>query len=231
MIKIDKTEVFGFNAAIRGLRNPMNSWNKSDSGCCLPFLSSPYCSTGCELLSGEDVCKTHCFAIGNKDKELACKLVKAGSDHRKFMRMIHVQADVLAPLFWWKHFEQYKVGTTTNSTSTMHTIHKREFTLEDFSFEDCDNWIRNICEGIVQTLNICLTQYLATKDKKVWYQMIQLLPESYNQLRTIDLNYEVLLNIYHARKNHKLDEWHTFCEWIESLSYMKEFLGLEEENE
>lgn len=231
MINIDKTEVFGFEAAIRGLRNPMNSWNKSDSGLCRYSLENPYCYTGCHLMVGEDVCSTHCFTIGDKDMELAKKLVKSGSDHRKFMRMIHVQADVLAPLYFWKHFEQYKVGTTTNSTSTMHKIHAKKFSIDDFSFENCDSWVRNICEGIVQTLNICRTQYLATKDKKVWYQMIQLLPESYNQLRTIDLNYEVLYNIYFARKNHKLDEWSGekgFCKWIEQLPYMKDFLGLEE---
>ena len=232
MIKIDKTEVFGFEAAIRGMRNPMNSWNKSDSGFCRYNLENPYCYTGCHLMIGEDVCATHCFTIGDNDRELACKLVKAGSDHRKFLRMIHVQADILAPMYWWKHLDQYKVATTTNSTSTMHTIHKKEFTLEDFSFEDCDNWIKeHVCLPVIRTLNDYRNAYLATKDKDFWRQMIQILPSSYNQLRTIDLNYEVLLNIYFARKNHKLDEWNTLCSWIEKLPYMSEFLGLEEENE
>lgn len=242
MIKIDNTEVFGFEAAIRGMRNPMNSWNKSDSGLCRYSLKNPYCYTGCHLMVGEDVCATHCFTIGDKDMELAKNLVKAGSDHRKFLRMIHVQADILAPMYWWKHLDQYKVATTTNSTSTMHTIHKREFTLDDFSTDNLMDSSLCTLEEIIERLNFWRIKFIEqtnpdTKNdmfisaKSCWWQIIQLLPSSYNQLRTIDLNYEVLYNIYFARKNHKLDEWHTFCEWIEQLPYMKEFLGLEEENE
>ena len=220
MIKITKTEVFGFDAAIRGMRNPMNSWYSSDSSNCVAD-----CAKCTHLEEAIVDSRGICFYLGDADRELACKLVKAGSDHRKFMRMIHVQADVLAPLYWWKEYDTYKISTVANSCSTMHKIHARDFTIDDFSFENCDSWVGNFCEQIVQTLNICRTKYLDTKDKKVWYQMIQLLPSSYNQKRTIDLNYETLYNIYHARKNHKLDEWHTFCDWIEKLPYMKEFLG------
>ena len=229
MIKITKTGLMGLEGAIRGMRNPMNSWNKGDSGFCLANRVS-FCDASCEFSNEESICVTNGFTVGENDKKLACKLVKAGSDHRKFLRMIHVQTDVLAPLYWWKEYDTYKVGTVANSCSTMHKIHSKEFDVEDFSFENCDRWVSNFCEQIVQTLNICRTKYLDTKDKKVWYQMIQLLPSSYNQLRTIDLNYEVLLNIYHARKNHKLDEWRKFCEWIESLPYMRDFLGLEDAN-
>ena len=171
---------------------------------------------------------TKYFTVGENDKKLACKLVKAGSDHRKFMRMIHVQADVNAPLYFWKQLDQYKVSTTTNSTSTMHKIHSNEFTIDDFSHEHLsDGEYGNIelLKCVITCLNVARIKFIETKDKKYWWQMIQLLPTSYNQLRTIDLNYEVLLNIYHARKNHKLDEWHTFCEWIEKLPYMKEFIN------
>lgn len=210
MIEITNTEVLGFNGALRGMRNPMNSWDKSDSGLCRYGLENPYCYTGCHLMVGEDVCATHCFVIGENDLELAKKLVKAGSDHRKFMRMIHVQADIIAPIYFWKQFEQYKVATTTNSTSTMHKIHAKEFTIDDFSHEhlsDGEYGNKELLKCIVTCLNVARENYLRTKDKEYWYQMIQLLPSSYNQLRTIDLNYETLLNIYHARKNHKLDEW------------------------
>lgn len=209
----------------------MNSWNKSDSGLCRYSLENPYCYTGCHLMVGEDVCATHCFVIGENDMELAKKLVKAGSDHRKFLRMIHVQTDVLAPLYFWKEYDTYKVATVANSCSTMHKIHAKEFTLDDFShehlIEDFPNdtyWLTSL-KTIVWDLNKARELYLKTKDKAYWWQIIQLLPSSYNQLRTIDLNYEVLLNIYHARKNHKLDEWHTFCEWIEKLPYMEDFLN------
>ena len=228
MIEINKTEVFGFEAAIRGLRNPMNSWDKSDSGEC----TNPHCYSGCEFISEEDECKINCFIIGDNDMALAKKLVKAGSDHRKFMRMIHVQADVLAPLYFWKQLDQYKVSTTTNSTSTMHTIHKREFTLDDFSHEHLSVISEMCLMKTIEALNLYRHTFIDSKNKEAWWQMIQLLPSSYNQLRTIDLNYEVLLNIYHARKNHKLDEWSGekgFCKWIEKLPYMSEFLGLEEE--
>lgn len=230
MIEIKNTEVFGFESAIRGMRNPMNSWDKSDSGECYDNCDK------CPYLEDSILNQGVCFYIGDKDKGLAKKLVKAGSDHRKFMRMIHIQADVKAPLYWWKEYDTYKVGTVANSCSTMHKIHSKEFTLDDFSHEHLiDNLLKDIywltsLSSIVWALNKARELYLETKDKKYWWQMIQLLPSSYNQMRTIDLNYEVLLNIYHARKNHKLDEWRDFCKWIEQLPYMREFLGLEELN-
>lgn len=204
MIKITNAEVFGWDAAIRGMRNPMNSWDRSDSFVC----------------EGKDACVGDCYScIGNADHALMKKLVKAGSDHAKFMRMINVTMDATAPLYWWKEFDTYKVGTVANSCSTMHKIADKEFTLEDFSHEhlmqgglEC---IKNLCKD----LNMCREQYLAKHDKEWWWQMIQLLPSSYNQKRTIQLNYAVLRNMYHARRNHKLDEWHDFCSWVESLPY------------
>lgn len=233
MIEITKTEVFGFEAAIRGMRNPMHSWYSGDSGICVSDCTKKCTHPRKAFVEGCGIC----FYLGDADRELACKLVKAGSDHRKFLRMIHVQADVIAPLYWWKEYDTYKVGTVANSCSTMHTIHKKEFDLEDFSYEhlieDIPNdtyWLTSL-NTIIWDLNKARELYLETKDKTYWWQMIQLLPSSYNQLRTIDLNYEVLLNIYHARKTHKLEEWHTFCDWIERLPYMKDFLGLEDKNE
>lgn len=249
MIKIDKTEVFGFEAAIRGMRNPMNSWDNSDSGYCKILADDVFCDDHCEFCKGFH-CATNGFVIGDEeDLPLAKKLIKAGSDHRKFMRMIHVQADVLAPLYFWKQLDQYKVGTTTNSTSTMHKIHSKEFALDDFSHDHLVSHSKRFLENyVIKALNEARFVYLNYDElanrhelndeirskKDVWYQMIQILPSSYNQLRTIDLNYETLLNIYHARKNHKLDEWSGekgFCKWIEQLPYMKDFLGLEDENE
>lgn len=204
MIKITNAEVFGWDAAIRGMRNPMNSWDRSDSFVC----------------EGKDACVGDCYScIGNADHALMKKLVKAGSDHAKFMRMINVTMDATAPLYWWKEFDTYKVGTVANSCSTMHKIADKELTLEDFSHEhlmqgglEC---IKNLCKD----LNMCREQYLAKHDKEWWWQMIQLLPSSYNQKRTIQLNYAVLRNMYHARRNHKLDEWHDFCSWVETLPY------------
>ena len=230
MIEITKTDVFGFEGAIRGMRNPMNSWDKADSGGCPLLKDGSFCNDHCEFCKGFH-CMTNGFLIGDdNDLPLVKKLIKAGSDHRKFLRMIHVQADILAPLYFWKQLDQYKVSTTTNSTSTMHKIHAKEITLEDFSHDKLiadsyDTYCETSINTTVWDLNKARELYLKTKDKKYWYQMIQLLPSSYNQLRTIDLNYEVLLNIYHARKNHKLDEWHSFCEWIEKLPYMEDFLN------
>lgn len=166
------------------------------------------------------------YDMGEKDMELAKRLIKAGSPDRKFMRMIHVQADVTAPLYWWKEYDTYKVGTTANSCSTMHTIHKRDLTLDDFSHDRLDDDIvYNYLKSIIEGLNLFRTQYNNSKDKKYWNQIIQLLPSSFNQMRTIDLSYETLFSIYHQRKNHKLDEWHQFCDWIETLPYMREFLS------
>lgn len=204
MIKITNAEVFGWDAAIRGMRNPMNSWDKSDS------------KHWHETIVGHVVERR---VVGMNDRALMKKLVKAGSDHAKFMRMINVTADITAPLYWWKEFDTYKVGTVANSCSTMHTIANKEFTLDDFSHEhlmqgglEC---IKNLCKD----LNMCREQYLAKHDKEWWWQMIQLLPSSYNQKRTVQLNYAVLRNMYHARRNHKLDEWRDFCSWVESLPY------------
>lgn len=204
MIKITNAEVFGWDAAIRGMRNPMNSWDKSDS------------KHWHETIVGHVVERR---VVGMNDRALMKKLVEAGSDHAKFMRMINVTMDVTAPLYWWKEWDTYKVGTVANSCSTMHKIADKEFTLEDFSYEhlmqgglEC---IKNLCKD----LNMCREQYLAKHDKEWWWQMIQLLPSSYNQKRTVQLNYAVLRNIYHARRNHKLDEWRDFCSWVESLPY------------
>ena len=228
MLKIENTEVMGWEAAIRGMRNPMNSWKKSDSF----FCGSSECCTN-------DECNSECagygqgFHIGESDLDLMTRLRNAGTDHRKFMRMITVYLDITAPLYWWKEFDTYKVGTVANSCSTMHKIADKEFTLEDFSHEhlfDCyGDPSRNLNDGyrypkavmqdLINILNYYRTWYNETKDKKYWWQLIQLLPSSYNQRRTVMLNYEVLANIYKSRRNHKLDEWHTFCDWIESLPY------------
>ena len=261
MIKFENAEVTGWEAAIRGMRNPMNSWKKSDSGRCSDFQcgyldendSRPMCT-----INDIDKCDiADEFIIGPNDLDLMTKLRNAGTDHRKFMRMITVYVDITAPLYWWKEFDTYKVGTVANSCSTMHKIHAKEFTLGDFShehlFNDSDpenifslltengeytgfngtplNYLQLICN----ILNYYRNEYLETKDKKYWWQMIQLLPSSYNQKRTVMMNYEVLANIYKSRKNHKLDEWaeHSkeeiikdalngsfgFCDWIKTLPY------------
>lgn len=217
MIKIEDVEMMGMRKAIKGMRNAMNSWDKSDSGYMVD-----------EKLDGVQFSY---FKIGEKDIKLCKNLIKAGSPDRKFLRMIHVQADVTAPLYWWKEFSTYKVGTTTNSCSTMHTIHKKEFTIDDFSNEHLMTGRIECLEHLCKDLNLCRNYFLETKDKAYWWQMIQLLPSSFNQMRTIDLNYETLFSIYHQRKGHKLDEWREFCKWIETLPYMKEFLGLGEQTE
>lgn len=207
MLKIEKTEVFGWEAAIRGMRNPMNSWEKSDSGMALDEYFYEY------------------FDIGDNDYELMMKLRNAGTDHRKFLRMIMVSFDVIAPLYWWKEYDTYKVGTVANSCSTMHKIHANEITLEDFSIDE----VLPIYQMVLEELNHARESFLETKDKKYWKRMIQLLPSSYNQKRTVMLNYEVLANIYKSRKYHKLDEWHTFCDWIESLPYSELITGGKDE--
>lgn len=207
MITITTLATDGFKGAIRGMRNPYDSWSKSDS----------------EFIEGTK--------LGENDLKLAKSLIKAGSDHRKFLRMIHVQADIKAPLYWLKEMDTYKIGTTSNSCSTMHTIHKKTFMYMDFSHEciEGDTEIEDCLEHIILTLNYMRARYLETKNMKYWYAIIQLLPSSYNQLRTYDLDYETLLRIYFARKNHKLSEWHSFCDWIKSLPYMAEFIGVLEE--
>lgn len=205
MLKIENVSTFGWKAAIRGMRNPKNSWEKSDSS----------------------VVDGHSFFVGDNDFALMRTLANAGTDHGKFMRMIHVQCDITAPLYWWKEADQYKVGTVTDSCSTMHKIHAKEFAIEDFSDEHLETgWLACLDDTIIPLLNRARTKFIETKDKRYWWQMIQLLPSSYNQLRTWDLNYAVLRNIYHARRNHKLDEWHTFCDWIESLPYSDLITGI-----
>nr|DAJ77029.1 MAG TPA: hypothetical protein [Caudoviricetes sp.] len=217
MIKIENVETFGWEAAIRGMRNPMNSWEKSDSVKC-------YANANCP-----GICKNNVsgICIGFNDFDLMTRLRNAGTDHRKFMRMITVYVDITAPLYWWKEFDTYKVGTVANSCSTMHKIHAKEFTLEDFSCEhigdvsNCDPMYYAALEGVIMALNEARHCFLDTKDKKYWWQMIQLLPSSYNQRRTVMLNYEVLANIYKSRRNHKLNEWVKFCAWIKTLPYSK----------
>lgn len=245
MIKIEKHEVFGWEYAILGARNPMNSWDKSDSGWNAAYLSSfdnPTKKKGYVLSvqCGSD----DGYDIGPEDAALMMKLRNAGTDHRKFMRMITVYVDIIAPLYWWKEFDTYKVGTVANSCSTMHKIHAKEFTLEDFSCEHLtydalhvfdkkgsDDGCKivmvpaRMLELIVKSLNVLRQLYLETGDKRYWYAMIQLLPSSYNQKRTVMLNYEVLANMYKSRKNHKLDEWREFCKWIEGLPYSELITG------
>lgn len=215
MIEIENVDVYGWQAAIRGMRNSWNSWGDSDSRfhiCAMPG-------------------KTTYAEIGQNDLTLTKKLAAADSDERKFMRMITVTADIIAPLYWWSEYDTYKVGTVRNSCSKMHKITAKKFTVDDFSHEHLFNgrvrgtaFLRDF-EYTIMALNSARNLYLQTKNKKYWWQIIQLLPSSYNQRATVLLNYEVLLNMYHARKNHKLDEWRTFCCWIETLPYMSEFLG------
>lgn len=231
MLKIEKVETVGWEAATRGMRNPMNSWKKSDSF----FCGSPECCFT------DDECNPGCagygqgFNLGEADFDLMTRLRNSGTDHRKFMRMITVYLDITAPLYWWKEFDTYKVGTVANSCSTMHKIAEKEFTLEDFSHEhlfnasDVDIYSMNALNMTIDALNAARKKYLEIKVKDYWWQMIQLLPSSYNQKRTVVLNYEVLANIYKSRRNHKLDEWHTFCDWIEDLPYSELITGKEED--
>lgn len=229
MIKFENTEVLGWESAIRGMRNPMNSWEKSDSGWCPDWPRDNY------IFVDEDTDNYLELAIGPNDQKLMTALRNAGTDHRKFMRMITVYVDITAPLYWWKEFDTYKVGTVANSCSTMHKIADKEFTLEDFSCEHLisDEAIpcrvysaKSMMEATVNNLNTFRKLYLETQDKKYWWQMIQLLPSSYNQRRTVMLNYEVIANIYKSRKNHKLDEWSFgFIEWILSLPYSELITG------
>lgn len=218
MLKIENFEVTGWEAAIRGMRNPKNSWEKSDT------VYGTYYGE----LNGHPCLDTDGFTLGANDLDLMTRLRNAGTDHRKFMRMIIVYLDITAPLYYWKEFDTYKVGTVANSCSTMHKIADKEFTLEDFSCEHLENsWLAHLKETI-RLLNEARDAYhwCNTDAKKDWWwQMIQLLPSSYNQKRTVMLNYEVLANMYKSRRNHKLDEWHTFCDWIEELPYSELITG------
>ena len=237
MIKIENVEVVGWEHAIRGMRNPLNSWEKSDSS---------YCIDSCDDCNNFSVCNPNDkpyfrrfweegsgrkdYAIGPNDHKLMMSLAKGGPVHAKYRRMITVYLDITAPLYFWKEFDTYKLGTVANSCSTMHKIHAKEFTLEDFSCEHLSKVSLMILNATIEHLNWCRESYLKTKDKGCWWQMIQLLPSSYNQKRTVMLNYEVLHNMYFSRKNHKLDEWREFCKWIETLPYseiitIKENLG------
>lgn len=242
MIKIENVDVMGWEAAIRGMRNPLNSWEKNDSGLC--DGRSARCDT-CPLDPGEDgPCyypKGKEYVVGPNDLKLMKNLHNAGTDHRKFMRMITVYMDITAPLYWWKEFDTYKVGTVANSCSTMHKIADKEFERDDFSHDHLGEEVNvgdinlnislDCLDQTIRVLNTARAWYLETKDKKYWWQMIQLLPSSYNQRRTVMLNYEVLANMYKSRKNHKLDEWHVFCDWIKALPYSELITGEFEKNE
>ena len=248
MIKFENYEVLGWEHAIRGMRNPMNSWDKSDSFWCLEKTNMTLDDINSEC--GKCPKRENCnildrephYIIGANDHDLMMRLRNAGTDHRKFMRMIIVYVDVTAPMYWWKEFDTYKVGTVRNSCSTMHKIHEKEFTLEDFSCEHlfdkygdssmnlnyAGKYPKAVLIDLIHVLNNFRWWYNETKDKKYWYQMIQLLPSSYNQRATLMLNYEVLANIYKSRKNHKLDEWREFCTWIEGLPYSEIITGSRE---
>lgn len=229
MLKIENTEVIGWKHAIRGMRNPKNSWEKTDS---YPAVDCGKCGK----IEREGICKKEdrdctgfeCFEVGPNDLKLMTTLRNAGTDHRKFMRMITVYLDITAPLYWWKEFDTYKVGTVANSCSTMHKIAAKEFVLDDFSHEHLQDDSVAVLESVIHTLNVHREWFnnKVLDDPKIdWWQMIQLLPSSYNQKRTVMLNYEVLANIYKSRRNHKLDEWHTLCDWIESLPYSELITG------
>lgn len=250
MIKIENVEVLGWEHAIRGMRNPKNSWGRSDSHFEFGQVLCKDCAN-----TDKNPCGQNCLDVGPNDHDLMMRLAKGGPVHAKYRRMITVYLDITAPLYWWKEFDTYKVGTVANSCSTMHKIHAKEFTLEDFSCEhlmgfdnsnyweeDDDNacFIENKVDGkrcqvitpksmleefIIPMLNTAREKYIKTKDKKYWWQMIQLLPSSYNQKRTVMLNYEVLAGIYPSRKDHRLDEWHVFCDWIKSLPYSELITG------
>lgn len=234
MIKIENVEIMGWEHAIRGMRNPMNSWEKSDSGICKGGDDG----IGCENCANYDSCEhtyDHSWQLGKVDHDLMMRLAAGGPTHAKYRRMITVYVDITAPLYWWKEFDTYKVGTVANSCSTMHKIAAKEFTMDDFSHEhlfisrNVPNQFRTTSKDwllkTIQILNDWRKLYLKTKDKRYWWQMIQLLPSSYNQKRTVMLNYEVLAGIYPMRKNHKLDEWVEFCKWIETLPYSEIIIG------
>ena len=202
MLTLKNTSVMNFENAIRGARNPMNSWGRMDSH------TEPDGS----------------FVFGPNDLDLAMRLAKAGSDHRKYLRMVFVSVDVTAPLYWWKEYDTYKVATVANSTSTMHKIHSKPFSMDDFSCDHMTDGTKKFMETVVAELENIRLRFKETKSKDDWYDMIQLLPSSYNQMRTCTFNYETLINIYRARKNHKLAEWHTFCDWIETLPYAEQLI-------
>lgn len=226
MLKIENAEVMGWEAAIRGMRNPKNSWNRSDT-VIVNVPDTPrldYSGNVVEIIPAHNQVvmryeDENWNGIGENDLRLMVTLRNAGTDHRKFMRMITVYLDITAPLYWWKEFDTYKVGTVANSCSTMHKISAKEFTLDDFSHEHLGMQSLRVLKDTIKVMNDFREEFIRDHEKDNWWQMIQLLPSSYNQKRTVMLNYEVLANIYKSRRNHKLDEWHTFCDWIESLPY------------
>ena len=207
MIRFERTSVMNLENAMRGARNPLNSWARSDS----------YYD------------ENHNYVLGPNDLDLAKRLRKAGSDHRKFLRQVMVSVDITAPIYWWKEYDTYKIATVANSTSTMHKIHSKPFELEDFSHDHLTPDGLELLTFIISRLEEIRLRFVEGKKKEDWYDLIQLLPSSYNQMRTCTLNYETLINIYHARKNHKLQEWHTFCGWIETLPYGKELIVCQED--
>ena len=206
MIKIERASVMNFENAIRGARNPLNSWDRSDSY---------YDDNGN-------------YVLGENDLTLAKKLAKAGSDHRKYLRQIFVSVDITAPLYWWKEYDTYKVATVANSTSTMHKIHSKQFERDDFSYDRMSDDALMVLDNIIEYLEKTRLKYIETKEKSYWNDLIQLLPSSYNQMRTCTFNYETLINIYYARRAHKLAEWHTMCDWIMSLPYAKDLIAVKE---
>lgn len=212
MIKIDEVETYGWQAAIRGMRNPKNSWDKSDTTQCCG------CDKDCASFNNK-------LCVGNVDLKLMETLGAAGTDHGKYLRMITVTADIIAPLYWWKEYDTYKVGTVANSCSTMHKIQAKEFVLSDFSTEHLSATNLIVFSMVIDAMNNARLDFLQRKDKKDWWQMIQMLPTCYNQKRTVQLNYAVLKNMYHSRQNHKLDEWREFCKWVETLPYSQLITG------
>ncbi len=208
MIRLERTSVMNLENAMRGARNPMNSWSRMDSA---------YDEEGN-------------YVLGPNDLDLAGRLRRAGSDHRKFIRQIFVSVDITAPMYWWKEYDTYKVATVANSTSTMHRIHRKSFELEDFSCDQMTDETREFMELVVARLEQIRLRYLETKSRRDWYDLIQLLPSSYHQMRTCTLNYETLVNIYYARRNHKLEEWHVFCDWVRTLPYARELILGEQED-
>ena len=237
MIKVDKIDIWGFEHAIRGMRNPMNSWKKSDS----KILSCGYLedfdnNTCGDCIFGREDMPDYCFNsgyfvhIGPNDIELMKKLYKGGPEHRKYLRQIMVSMDILAPLYWWKEFDTYKVGTTANSCSTMHKIHDKEFVTDDFSHDHLDEFGMAMLANIINYLNENRRYYISTKKREYWWQMIQILPTSYNQLRTVTMNYENVVNIIHQRKNHKLTEWNEFVDILSGFPLIKDIVNDEDEN-
>jgi hypothetical protein len=212
VIKIDEVETYGWQAAIRGMRNPKNSWDKSDTTQCCG------CDKDCASFNNK-------LCVGNADLKLMETLGVAGTDHGKYLRMITVTADITAPLYWWKEYDTYKVGTVANSCSTMHKIQAKEFVLSDFSTEHLSATNLIVFSMVIDAMNNARLDFLQRKDKKDWWQMIQMLPTCYNQKRTVQLNYAVLKNMYHSRQNHKLDEWREFCKWVETLPYSQLITG------